>query len=115
MKGKPLAWIGVALAVAATIGKASDELGPVAETFCSYEKIRALLADDKIEGVSMEAARLVKAATKALEQVQDPLKARFEAISQGAGKLKDAKELKQARLDFGNVSRELVEAIRKEP
>src|SRR5437016_3816480 len=109
MKSKRLAWIGVALAVAATIGKASAGEDRVAETFSSYEKIRALLADDKIEGVSIEAARLVKSATKAQEQVQDPLKARFEAISQGARQLKDAKELKQARLDFGNVSRELVE------
>lgn len=92
-----------------------DALDSVAESFASYEKIRSHLAEDKLEGVSKEAERLAKFSERAADRAQETLKARFEAAAKAAGKVQAAKDLAQARLGFGEISREFVEILRADP
>lgn len=92
-----------------------DAIDSVAESFASYEKIRSLLAEDKLEGVSKEAERFAKFSERAADRAQDALKARYEAAAKAAGKVQAAKDLAQARLEFGEISREFVEILRADP
>jgi len=101
--------------VAVTAQASSDVQDPIAETMATYEKIRSLLADDKVEGLSKEAERLAKVASDAADRSQEALKARFLAAAKAAVKVKEAKDLASARLAFGDVSREVVEILRTDP
>ena len=86
-----------------------------AETLATYEKIRSLLAEDKVEGVSKEAERLAKVAERAADKSEEGVQKHLKAASQAAGTLKDAKDLPAARLAFGELSRHVVGLLNAEP
>jgi hypothetical protein len=67
----------------------------VADVLSAYERVRALLASDKIEGVSTAARRLESAARKG----------RLAEIAKAAMPLVKAKDLVAARSAFGKLSR----------
>lgn len=87
----------------------------IAETMAAYESIRSLLADDKTEGVSKEAERLARVADRAADRSGETLKEHLKAVSRAAGTLKDAKDLRDARLAFGELSRHIVGVLHAEP
>ncbi len=91
---------------------AQDE---IAETFVAYEKIRSLLADDKVEGISKEAERLAKVAERAADRSGDALKEHLKAASRAVRAFKEAKDLPTSRLAFGELSRHIVGVLHAEP
>lgn len=97
------------------IGSAVNQADPAPEAFDSYEKIRALLAEDKLEGLTKEAERLAKFTTQAAGEAKSELKPRFRAAAEAAGKLRESDTLAKARRVFGNLSREFVEILKIEP
>lgn len=99
----------------AILSLAGFQASSLDEAFGAYEKIRALLADDKVEGVGREAERLEKAAAKAAEGASQARNPHFREIAGAAAPLKDAKDLPAARRAFGNLSREVVELLAAEP
>src|SRR5437762_413349 len=118
MRTKSMVMLGVGLAALLGIGWAyatPQTTDAVAESFASYEKVRSLLAGDKIEGLSTEAERLGKAAGSAVDGSQGVLKEHFEAIVKATDKLKDAKELEKARVAFGDISREFLPILLADP
>jgi Cu(I)/Ag(I) efflux system membrane fusion protein len=80
------------------VERATPAATPATETLASYERVRALLAADEIEGVA-EAARALEASATS---------AKYTAIASSATKLAAAADLDAARTAFGDVSREVV-------
>jgi len=71
---------------------------PATAMLAAYERVRALLAADQIEGVG-EAAHEIEATANA---------AKYPAIAASAAKLAAASDLEAARVSFADVSREVV-------
>src|SRR5690349_9328961 len=88
---------------------------PIAETtvtanaampvLAPYERVRALLAADKLEGVADAARELEKSATAA----------HYSEIATGAAKLAGAADLEGARAAFGDVSMHLIALLAENP
>lgn len=78
---------------------------PAAATLADYERIRALLAADEMKGVP-EAAQALAASAK---------KSSYTAVAATATKLAALTEIEAARVAFGEVSREVVALLAKEP
>ena len=101
--------------IAASVQVAAGSQEAVIETMANYEKIRALLAEDRIAGVPKLAERLARVAGDASDRSEGALKGHLKSVSQAAAVLKDAKDLESARKSFGEVSRNLVGALQAEP
>jgi Cu(I)/Ag(I) efflux system membrane fusion protein len=78
---------------------------PAADALADYERIRALLAADEIKGVTEAATALAASATKSS----------FTAVATSATKLAATTEIEAARLAFGDVSREMVAVLARDP
>ena len=78
---------------------------PATATLAAYERVRALLAADEIKGVGDAARALETEATKA----------QYPAIATQAAKLAAVTEIEAARVAFGEVSREIITMLAKEP
>ncbi|HEY5922595.1 MAG TPA: hypothetical protein VIV11_13030 [Kofleriaceae bacterium] len=82
----------------------SESHGPAGAILAAYERARALLAADELNGVA-DAAREIEASAKTGAQPSPP---HFAAIAEGAEKLATASDLKAARDAFGEVSRHVI-------
>ena len=83
--------------------------------FSSYEKLRALLASDKTEGISKE-AEVLKAASQDAAAKAPTLNAQLGAFSNAAEQLKTASgKLEDARRVFGELSKGVVALVSTEP
>jgi Cu(I)/Ag(I) efflux system membrane fusion protein len=78
---------------------------PATAVLAAYEKTRALLAADEMTGLA-EAARELDASAA---------KAQYPQLAATAGKLAMATDIEAARESFGEVSRELVVILAKDP
>jgi hypothetical protein len=96
---------------------ASQASGPAGEVLTRYEAIRALLADDKTEGVQGAATQLAEAARTASSSAPDPRRENLTQVASAADQLREAPaaSLAEARKRFGEVSRAVVALIAAEP
>lgn len=78
---------------------------PATATLAAYERVRVLLAADEIKGVGEAARALETEATKA----------QYTVVAAHASKLAAAADLDAARAEFGEVSREIVALLAKDP
>ena len=78
---------------------------PAAATLADYERIRALLAADEMNGLPEAAQALAASATRSS----------YTAVAASATKLAGASEIEAARLAFGEVSREVVTLLAQDP
>ncbi len=86
-------------------------------TLRSYEALRALLADDRIEPAAGPAGELAAAAAGAAQKAPANLREPLEKLGQRAVQLKEASkgDAAAARKAFGDVSQALVALLRAEP
>ncbi len=98
----------------ATKNKADESVKTVLR---AYEKIRAILADDKTKDLAASAEELSKSSAAAAAQGSAESKKHFEALSKTASDLKEksAAGIDEARLAYGEVSRHLVALLTADP
>lgn len=82
----------------------SHEPSHTRSILAAYERARALLAADELNGVA-DAAREIEASSKIGAHASTP---HFAAIAESAAKLAAASDLKVARESFGEVSRHVI-------
>lgn len=92
------AWAFVVVAASASGTAASQQAPPVERAFEHYERIRAALAHDTMENVSVEAKALLPLAREIAG----------EQAGRAAASLAQAKNLEDAREQFGALSEALV-------
>lgn len=88
--------------------------GPVGDTLDAYESARAKLAQDNLAGAQPFATSLAAAARTAAEHAVAS-KPHFEAIAAAADKIVATKDIKEARLAFGDVSKGVVQLLVDDP
>lgn len=95
----------------------AEETAQLQPLLGDYEALRALLADDKTEGVAAAAGRLEARATELAAGGPAGAKARLEKISAQAKALAEAsgESMKASRLAFGELSREVVGLLAAAP
>ena len=86
-------------------GSTQPAATPAADTLAAYERVRALLAADEIKGVSEAANALAASASKSS----------YTAIAATATKLAATTSLETARAAFGDVSREVITLLARDP
>jgi hypothetical protein len=85
------------------------------DVFASYEKLRALLAADKTEGVSKEAETLKLASQEAMKKAPS-LKVPLDALVSTTEQLKVSEgKIEESRKEFGEVSKNIVALAVVEP
>ena len=85
------------------------------EGFERYEKVRALLAADELEGLAEEAQGLSQTLEAARAESPEALKGVLERAVKASTGLRDAAELEGARAQFGQLSEALVMIAAVEP
>ena len=79
-----------------------------------YDEMRALLAADSTDGLDEHATELQQAANSAKEDADDGLAQHLEQLTEEAERFHDHSEetdIEQVRIDFGEISRELVAVV----
>jgi hypothetical protein len=85
--------------------------------FAEYEKVRAILADDKTEGTSELAVALRTAAEQAGPKVSGVARIHLRDLGEAATRLKEEgdKDILKARRAFGEASRAVIGLVSIEP
>jgi membrane fusion protein, copper/silver efflux system len=96
-------------------GVAKKGASPTEDALLAYERARALLADDKLEGVAEAAAEMEAAAKAAAPKAPEAQKPQLEALAAAAAGLKATKSIDEARKSFGEVSRTVVTLVAADP
>jgi membrane fusion protein, copper/silver efflux system len=93
---------------APAVAPSSAELRPI---LAGYERARALLVDDKTEGLDAAGGEIGEAAKAAAGKASGAPKDQLTAIAGAAQKLAAAGDVAAARLAYGEVSQPLVELV----
>ncbi len=83
-------------------------------TLGHYEAIRAALASDNLDPVAEQAEGLASVAKLAAVKAKGSAKQSLEGMAKAALALKDKKDIEEARLAFGELSKHVVGLIAKE-
>ncbi len=102
---QPTAPSSTATPTAPTAAAAVDS--PLDRMLGAYESVRAMLAGDSVQGLETAAKRIAEAAAET-KQKRPELASKLEPIAQHADKLSALRELEPARLQFGELSREVI-------
>ncbi|MBI4509192.1 MAG: DUF3347 domain-containing protein [Deltaproteobacteria bacterium] len=88
----------------------------ISDALAAYERIRALLAEDSMQGLAEAAERLASITSGLPKNLPESVRPHVDAIAAAAGKLKgNASTLPDARSSFGELSRGVVALLSAEP
>lgn len=98
----------------ATAAEPSDGLKAA---LASYESARALLADDKTEGLAQAAVAIAEAARRAAVEAPQAIEVALAQLAEAADQLKQSPpdDIAAVRLSFGELSRAVVSVLTEQP
>lgn len=102
---------------AAETGQPAGLVAGMDRVFSHYEQMRALLANDSLEGLSEGATQLAVAARDVAAVTSGQLRTELESLGTAADRLREPSlaNIEEARSAFSGVSQALVEVVVAEP